>query len=178
MVFPPCKEACDDADVEASSPNAAADGTASVNPSLVAAKWMVEAMEIPDYVAFLGTSRHERHTAHGLGLAMMLAPMVIMRLSVPTIAADFYDPFIFVTSMTFAPLIALPVYGWNMALGPQIAAAFLFAAVAALFVMHGVRSLCTSVSILFHLCLCLKCIRMRLVPMHAKLVTGTFTAGL
>jgi hypothetical protein len=76
-----------------------------------ACDWLADTLEMPDVVTYLNTSREQRNPAHGVSLGLALAPLLLMRASIPTLAADFYDPRIFVVAMLTAPAASMWLLG-------------------------------------------------------------------
>ena len=74
-------------------------------------------LELPSYVHYLGTPSEERNAVHALGLTLCLLPTLALRLSIPTLAADFYDPVLFAVSMAVAPAASVAVAGLRVSSG-------------------------------------------------------------
>jgi hypothetical protein len=88
-------------------------------------EWLTDTLDMPDVVTFVTTPQEQRNPAHAVSLALSLIPMLLMRISIPTLAADFYDPRLFVLAMLTAPATSL----WL--LGAQVPAALLLGLTAA-----------------------------------------------
>ena len=104
-----------------------------------AMRWFSHALDVPDYVTYCSRPAHLRHPAHGLGLLLMLVPMALMRVTIPTVSGDFYDAFIFIVASTLAPFAAAPLFGMPAPLWMQVALAAASCAGALSFVASGVR---------------------------------------
>ena len=104
-----------------------------------AMQWFSHALDIPDYVTYCSRPARLRHPAHGLGLMLMLVPMALMRVTIPTVSGDFYDAFIFIVASTLAPFAAVPLFGMPAPFWVQVLLAVVSCAGALSFVASGVR---------------------------------------
>ena len=75
------------------------------------ARCVARCLDMPDYASHLATPRHARSGAHTCVLALSLPAMLAMRLSIPTLAADFYDPVLLVATSCVAPFAAPLLFG-------------------------------------------------------------------
>ncbi|NJR41853.1 MAG: hypothetical protein HC767_03525 [Akkermansiaceae bacterium] len=107
-------------------------------PCMPVMEWFSHALDVPDYVTYCSLPAHLRHAAHGVGLLLMLLPMALMRVTIPTISGDFYDAFIFVVASTLAPFAAAPLFGMAAPLSLQVVFAVVSCVGALSFVASGV----------------------------------------
>lgn len=118
----------------------------SGGPCMPAMQWFSHALDLPDYVTYCSCPAQLRHPAHGVGLLLMLVPMALMRVTIPTVSGDFYDAFIFIVASTLAPFAAAPLFGMPAPLWLQVVFAMVSCAGALSFVASGVRQ----PNLLFH----------------------------
>eukprot|EP00892_Ulva_mutabilis_P007411 jgi/Ulvmu1/5041/UM021_0058.1 len=99
--------------------------------------WFSAALEVPDYVEFVAQPMGQRHALHGTALLLMAPVMALMRFTIPTIAADFYEAGVFLVSAMLAPLVAGPLYGLEMPTWLTVALMLVAAGTAAVFLTFG-----------------------------------------
>lgn len=151
MLFPPCGDGATPEEPgdswEGTAETADAANSASGGPLQAAAatcmptmQWFSAALEVPDYVEFCAKEARQRHVLHGVALLLMAPAMALMRFTIPTIAADFYDAGIFVVAAALAPFTAGPLFGVALPawLPPTLMVAMTCVALA--FLAFGVRS--------------------------------------
>lgn len=71
---------------------------------------LVEILEMPDYLTYLNAPPRERRGAHVVSLAMALPLMLLLRITVPTLAEDFYDPWLLIVASLTAPFAAASLF--------------------------------------------------------------------
>lgn len=149
MLFPPCGDgagpgdehdgSCEDAEEQSGGQvNGGALHTAAA-ACMPAARWFSAALEVPDYVEFFAQPLPQRHLLHGIALLLMAPVMALMRFTIPTISADFYDAGIFLASCALAAFTAVPLYGLDLPLWLLVALTVSLTCVAIIFLTFGVR---------------------------------------
>lgn len=111
---------------------------AFAGPCMPVMQWFSHALDVPDYVAYFSQPTQLRHPAHGLGLLIMLLPMALMRVTIPTVSGDFYDAFIFVVAATLSPAAAALLFGMHVPWWLQVVLAAVLCMVAMSIVASGV----------------------------------------
>lgn len=133
------------------------DNCACWGPCMPVMQWFSHALDVPDYVTYCSCPAHLRQPAHGVGLLLMLVPMALMRVTIPTVSGDFYDAFIFIVASTLAPFAAAPLFGMGVPLWLQVVFAVVSCASALSFVASGVRHPLLPLHSISHFYLCSHC---------------------
>lgn len=163
MLFPPCGDGAAPIDDHAGSWEGTAEARdlqnsisltgaplrAAAATCMPAMQWFSAALEVPDYVEFFSQPPPQRHMLHGIALLLMAPVMALMRFTIPTIAADFYDPGIFVVSAAIAPFTAGPLFGLEFPRWLPVALMVAMTFVAVVFLAFGVRFTATLVPLPF-----------------------------
>ena len=116
---------------------APASAPASAEPALA---WLADVWDMPDYIDWLQSTRADRIALHAVVLAIALLPMLAMRVSIPVLSADFYDPLLLVLASAVAPFAGTVLFALPVPIPVQAGAGLLLAAVAAFVAVHAVRA--------------------------------------
>lgn len=133
-------EGADARDLHISSTTPGGPLQAAAATCMPAMHWFSTALEVPDYVEFFSQPPPQRHALHGIALLLMAPVMALMRFTIPTIAADFYDAGVFVVSAALAPFTAGPLFGLELPQWLPVALMVAMTCVAVVLLAFGVRS--------------------------------------
>jgi hypothetical protein len=109
----------------------------SIQPTLA---WLADTFEMPDYMAWLASPPEERNALHAVSLGIALLPMVLMRLSIPALAGDVYDPFLFILATLLSPFAAPWLLGMHWPLLAKVGLSAGFTVIAVCVCLRGVRT--------------------------------------